>query len=164
MDQFAKYHDVRKESQMKANWLNFRIIDALSAKTGISAELLDNATFEELFQLCDEKPLDINGLQERTESYYFELNEKKEILFSGKKALAQIASIAQIPEFFGNFGGTVASKGVVTGKAKICFGSGDALKKIQAGDILVTGMTTPDFVPAMKRAEAMVERMKVYLP
>jgi len=70
--------------------------------------------------------------------------------------LEKISQIVHVPENVGNFSGTVASKGVVPGKAKICFGSGDALKKIQPGDILVTGMTTPDFVPAMKKAAAII--------
>ncbi|MGC9514264.1 phosphoenolpyruvate synthase [Methanocrinis sp.] len=51
--------------------------------------------------------------------------------------------------------GLAASPGVATGEVKIVTGSGD-LDKIKEGDILVTVMTEPDMVPAMKRAGAIV--------
>ncbi len=51
--------------------------------------------------------------------------------------------------------GLGASPGVATGKVKIVL-SLDDLDKVEPGDILVTTMTTPDMVPAMKRAAAIV--------
>jgi pyruvate,water dikinase len=51
--------------------------------------------------------------------------------------------------------GLGASPGVVSGKVKIV-DSMDTLDRVLEGDILVTKMTTPDMVPAMKRAAAIV--------
>ncbi|MEK7188340.1 MAG: PEP-utilizing enzyme, partial [Patescibacteria group bacterium] len=51
--------------------------------------------------------------------------------------------------------GYAASKGLVTGQVKLCFSSKD-IDKVKAGDILVTSMTTPDFVPAMRIAGAII--------
>ncbi|MDO8503107.1 MAG: phosphoenolpyruvate synthase [bacterium] len=51
--------------------------------------------------------------------------------------------------------GQGASPGIVTGIVKIV-SSAKNLGKIKQGDILVTQMTSPDFVPAMKRAAAIV--------
>jgi len=51
--------------------------------------------------------------------------------------------------------GLAASPGIGTGKVMVVEGLGD-LHKVQAGHVLVTKMTNPDFVPAMKRAEAIV--------
>ncbi len=51
--------------------------------------------------------------------------------------------------------GLGASPGVATGKVKIVL-SLDDLDKVEPGDVLVTTMTTPDMVPAMKRAAAIV--------
>ncbi|MFO7872469.1 MAG: phosphoenolpyruvate synthase [Candidatus Undinarchaeales archaeon] len=48
-----------------------------------------------------------------------------------------------------------ASPGIGAGKVKIIH-SASELSKIQKGDILVTEMTTPDMVPAMERASAIV--------
>ncbi|HUL62351.1 MAG TPA: phosphoenolpyruvate synthase, partial [Methanocella sp.] len=51
--------------------------------------------------------------------------------------------------------GLGASPGVASGKVKIVK-SMDALDRVLEGDILVTKMTTPDMVPAMKRSAAIV--------
>lgn len=51
--------------------------------------------------------------------------------------------------------GLGASPGIASGKVKIVE-SMDALDKVLEGDILVTKMTTPDMVPAMKRSYAII--------
>lgn len=51
--------------------------------------------------------------------------------------------------------GLGASPGIVSGTVKIIKNL-DELDKIQDGDILVTTMTTPDMVPAMKRANGII--------
>ena len=51
--------------------------------------------------------------------------------------------------------GTPASPGIVSGPVKKIFSSKN-INKAEKGDILVTTMTTPDFVPAMKRVTAIV--------
>jgi len=51
--------------------------------------------------------------------------------------------------------GLGASPGVASGRVKI-IRSIDELPKVEEGDIMVTRMTTPDMVPAMKRAVAIV--------
>lgn len=51
--------------------------------------------------------------------------------------------------------GQPASPGISSGPAKIIFTSRE-INKIKQGDILVTTMTNPDFVPAMKKAAAIV--------
>jgi pyruvate,water dikinase len=51
--------------------------------------------------------------------------------------------------------GLAASPGIGAGKVKIIYTT-DELDKVQEGDILVTTMTNPDMVPAMRRANAIV--------
>ncbi|RLG59822.1 MAG: phosphoenolpyruvate synthase [Candidatus Hydrothermarchaeota archaeon] len=51
--------------------------------------------------------------------------------------------------------GLGASPGIGSGKVKI-ISSAEELDKIKEGDVLVTVMTNPDMVPAMKRASAIV--------
>ncbi len=53
------------------------------------------------------------------------------------------------------FRGTVAAPGKARGKAKI-FIVPENLDKMNEGDILVTPMTSPDFIPLMKKAAAIV--------
>ncbi|MFH1713023.1 MAG: PEP-utilizing enzyme [Candidatus Jacksonbacteria bacterium] len=45
--------------------------------------------------------------------------------------------------------------GVITGRAKVCLDK-NQINKVKKGDILITQFTTPDFVPAMERAAAIV--------
>lgn len=51
--------------------------------------------------------------------------------------------------------GNIANKGKINGVVKVIFDNSE-LDKISRGDILVTAMTTPDFVPAMEKAAAFV--------
>ncbi len=51
--------------------------------------------------------------------------------------------------------GAAASPGMASGPVKIVYQSSQ-IDKVEIGDVLVTEMTTPDFVPAMKRAVAIV--------
>jgi len=51
--------------------------------------------------------------------------------------------------------GVAASSGMIWGPVKIVYGKED-LDKVEKGDVLVAPMTNPDFVPAMRRAIAIV--------
>jgi pyruvate, water dikinase len=48
-----------------------------------------------------------------------------------------------------------ASPGIATGAARVLTGAAD-MEKLKSGEVLVTTMTTPDMVPAMSRAAAIV--------
>ena len=51
--------------------------------------------------------------------------------------------------------GVIANKGYVKGKVTVVRNL-DELKNVEKGDVLVTYMTTPDFIVAMERAAAFV--------
>jgi pyruvate,water dikinase len=51
--------------------------------------------------------------------------------------------------------GLPASPGIAAGKARVLRGP-EEIKRVRSGDILVTAMTSPDYVPAMKKAAAIV--------
>jgi len=85
------------------------------------------------FQLFIDKTLDDLAVQ-----YSFEI-EKEEVL----------------PVGISDFKGETASPGIARGKVRILLLK-DQLNDLQEGEILVTTMTTPDFVPAMKKAVAFV--------
>ena len=54
-----------------------------------------------------------------------------------------------------SFEGQIAFEGIIKGKVKIVKKQSD-LKKVNKGDILVSPMTTPDFLPAMKKASSFI--------
>lgn len=51
--------------------------------------------------------------------------------------------------------GTIANPGYVKGKAKIIFCTDD-FEKMKKGDVLITTMTTPDFILLMKKSSAII--------
>jgi pyruvate,water dikinase len=71
------------------------------------------------------------------------IKEKNKILKTSRNNISEIKGLG-------------ATGGVARGRVKICSGYEEALKKIRIGDILVTGMTLPDCVPAMRKAAAIV--------
>jgi pyruvate,water dikinase len=52
--------------------------------------------------------------------------------------------------------GSGGSPGVAMGRIKVALSAEEALAKVEEGDVLVTVMTAPDWVPAMKRAVAII--------
>jgi phosphohistidine swiveling domain-containing protein len=75
---------------------------------------------------------------------------------SSGMAAEEIFSSLTAPEMEKNeLNGTPASFGHAIGKAKIVI-TQDDFSKVEEGDILIAPMTTPDFVPLMKKARAIV--------
>ena len=98
-------------------------------------------------------------LERKKANILYILDGKVEVIF-GDKATAIIDSLKQeekigIEENVKEIIGKSASPGKVRGKVKICPTAQDS-HIVEDGDILVTGMTTPDYVPAMKKAGAIV--------
>ncbi len=78
------------------------------------------------------------------------LTEEKKVEKEGEEMEAKSASEAEIL-----VQGLGASPGMGIGPVKI-IKSAKEIKRMEGGDVLVTEMTTPDFVPAMKKAAAIV--------
>ncbi len=95
------------------------------------------------------KPQDIEWAKEGTKLY---IVQSRPITTLGKEISK--------PDYKKHLGepilkGLPASKGIASGPVKIIM-SANELDKVKKGDILVTKMTDPDFVPAMKIAAAIV--------
>jgi len=81
--------------------------------------------------------------------------EKNELLLN-TEARQLIGKISKINlEDINEIKGTVANKGVIKGRVKLVFLEQD-LDKVQIGDVIVTTMTRPEWVPVMKFAGAYV--------
>lgn len=93
----------------------------------------------------------------RAESVYILFPEGENPVLTGVKAKTYFSKLergvdrAEISEIKGNS----ASPGKVTGVVKICRGEKE-LGKMQEGDILVACMTQPEFLPALKKAKAVI--------
>lgn len=93
------------------------------------------------------KPQDIEWAV--TDGEIFLLQSRPITTIQKREAKGGLASGEVILEGLG------ASPGVASGKVKIIQSMGE-LDKVLEGDILVTKMTTPDMVPAMKRSAAII--------
>jgi len=113
----------------------------------------DFLTIEEV--LSGELP-SLGELEERKHGFiYFE-----GMLYSGVdikeiEKKNDIKVVQESTEHRSEIKGNVAQKGKVTGIVKIMFTAQD-LEKVSGGDVIVASMTTPDFMPAMKKATAFV--------
>jgi pyruvate,water dikinase len=88
----------------------------------------------------------------------FIVQARPETVWSSRKAEAKPAEVkaARLAEAKAVVKGLPASPGVAYGKAKVCLTLEDAKRLMQKGDILVTKMTDPDWVPYMRLASAIV--------
>lgn len=108
------------------------------------------------------KPMDIEwGLDERTDKLWI-LQARPETAWAGKAPAAKAEAKTEAEEVVATTEernvitkGLPASPGMVAGKASVIMDVSD-INEFQQGDILVTEMTAPDWVPAMKKAKAIV--------
>jgi len=94
-------------------------------------------------------PQDIEWAIEGKKTYLLQSRPITVLYKGGEKEVEVVASRDVILKGLG------ASPGLGTGTVKI-LNSVEELDKVQKGDIMVTVMTNPDMVPAMKRASAIV--------
>ncbi len=95
------------------------------------------------------KPQDMEWAIEKGEIYMLQARPVT-VIYQSEKESEEAEEEAEIL-----VKGLGASPGIGAGKVKIIF-SAKELDKVKEGDVLVTTMTNPDMVPAMKRASAIV--------
>ena len=93
-------------------------------------------------------PQDIEWAKENNELFIVQTRPVTTI----KEAEAEVKPEIEAPVLLS---GSPASPGIASGPVKIVTDASQ-IDKVKGGDILVAEMTTPDFVPAMKRAVAIV--------
>ncbi|WP_458403055.1 phosphoenolpyruvate synthase [Methanobrevibacter sp.] len=117
--------------------------------------------------LSDEELIELTEMGKRVQAHYGEPMDTEWAFERDNLFLLQarpITTLGDVAEEGGDSSsdlgevlvrGLGASPGMASGKVKIVFDI-DELDKIQDGDIMVTTMTTPDMVPAMRRASGIV--------
>jgi len=104
-------------------------------------------------------PQDIEFAIERGAEFpknIFIVQARPETVWSMKEKAETIAAKAAAADMVPVLRGLPASPGVHAGKAEVVMSPQEAERKIKKGDILVTRMTNPDWVPYMKRAGAVI--------
>ncbi|MFH1895281.1 MAG: PEP-utilizing enzyme [archaeon] len=151
----------RAESNFLLSYFSFKLIplySEMAERIGLTYGEMKNFTDEEVERFLKyNSKADRQALNERTEFCYM-LEEGKYFLETGDNALKIKSIIEGIPSSDSEekmFFGMSASPGMITGKARVLSDSSE-ISKIEKGDILVAPATSVDFVPAMKKASAII--------
>jgi phosphoenolpyruvate synthase/pyruvate phosphate dikinase len=129
---------------------------SIASDLKIDRETFFNLTYKEVINSYKKGKLDVSEeeLELRKKCFALVVLENKSYILSGQKA-------TEILDFFSNIKhsdeikGTVACRGNAKGTVKIIRNIKD-FPNFSKGDILVTIMTTPDFIVIMKKAAAIV--------
>ena len=116
--------------------------------------------------LSDDELIELVEMAKRVEGHYGKPQDTEWAFHDGDLFLLQSRPITTLGDSKGDskeeevdlevlIRGLGASPGLASGTVKVIL-SLDELDKVQDGDVMVTTMTTPDMVPAMKRATGIV--------
>lgn len=142
--------DKRKRTNYIGNFTMFRFLEEACRRKGVNMANARRIFWNEYADLLLDTENIVMRLNERTvasvvldkgSAYYFDYNA-----IESRQTLD--ASVTECS-------GTSACKGKVTAKANIILTTAD-FPKFKTGDVLVTEMTRPEFVPLMKQAAAIL--------
>ncbi|MBR9699199.1 hypothetical protein GOV09_01965 [Candidatus Woesearchaeota archaeon] len=152
---FSGWKDVRKSGvAMGAHFFDV-FLKEIARRTAYSADDLSFLIFHEIKPLLDGEDFkDIIAL--RRKKCFFSVNADSYFVCEGEEAEKYFAykekeDYSQLVELKG----VVACKGNATGKVRVILKTGD-MKDFKEGEILVANQTTPEFVPIMKKAAAII--------
>ncbi len=160
LDLFIKFHDLRKETQLRCNDIIFTSLRHMSKNLRLPYEDLLFYNSAEIKNLCLHKlKAGKQTIKARQKGFTFIIEQGKVKTLEGSKARETLEKLvlkplkaAKIKQVLG----IPASKGLVKGRTKIVRSGREAVQKIKQGDILIASMTTVDYLQAMHLASAIV--------
>jgi phosphohistidine swiveling domain-containing protein len=154
---FMAFHDARKRLNLIELYALDILLEAISKRIKIPLAELKYLIPGEVENAIKGK-VNIEEINRRKGIYVIKYSLKKFDILTGEKAEKLAYSKfrgKQDLEGIKEIIGMPASPGIVSGKARI-IKSPKLINLVEKGDILVTTMTSPDFLPAMKKAAAII--------
>lgn len=149
---FSLWQDIRKKNALIAIGYLEMLLEELSARTGVDISILRYAKRDEFEDIKDKIPL----IKERIKGAIYVSFEEKDEIYTGKDYEKMISILdKKEDEEIKDIRGMAASLGNVIGRVKVCADI-KSLDKINEGDILVASMTRPEYVPATRKAAAII--------
>ena len=143
--------------QVRATYSSYLLLTEAAKRLDLNRDDLEWLLPDEVCGLLQGQTFDRDEVERRKRAIVVLVTKEGMKTLSGDKALElKNRELDESVEEVGEIKGMCASPGKVTGVVKVCSGAKEALAKVKQGDILVTGMTLPDYVPAMKRAAAII--------
>lgn len=157
-EDFTHWQDERKKRTFLMDHYGTIFLEEFGRRFNLEVEDLKYFIYQEILTLFDKKTVvsKPEAARRRQGCLYYQRGQKYEILSNGealkiKKELFDRKQQGMVDDFRG----LPASRGRIRGKVKIVL-SVNELNKVKKGDILVAVMTRPDYIPAMKRAAAII--------
>jgi len=156
-DQYIFYHDKRKELQVRTTYSARLILEEIARRYRFKMNDLEWLWHHEAIGILNGQPVDFKEIKSRKQCVVALVSYKSFQSWSGmaaKKIKNRVVkeSAKRIKELRGRgVAGTV-----VRARVKVCAGASEALLKVKRGDILVCPMTLPDYLPALRRARAII--------
>lgn len=151
--------DYKKETLTQSNFIAKKIMEEIAARYDITPDYLMRLTYSDIKEiLVENKKPDLNKLKQRWEqTVIFLTNGQSQTMegAEGIKFLEQQGITKEKLEESKEVKGITASSGRAIGTAKIIT-SPKEFEKMEFGDILITFMTTPEYVPILRKAGAVV--------
>jgi len=133
-----------------------RFLSEVARRTGYTKIDLTFVVFDEIENVLFNKADLKKEISERKKKCFFLVKPSGEYIVAGDKdADKYFACLVKSVYNSREFRGVTASKGVATGRVRLILKIGD-MNSFQTGEILVTNNTTPEFVPVMKKAAAII--------
>ncbi|MBI2551906.1 hypothetical protein HYW17_01230 [Candidatus Uhrbacteria bacterium] len=158
LDACARLHDERKEIQMRTLYAIDEVRTAAAKRYRVPMRDVQMLTVEETRQFIRTGKFPRAIVAKRRRGYCAKFEQGK-IVFEkyGQAAWKAIDQELAMPNTARQeVKGVIASRGYAKGRAVVTDDPKEAMRLIRKGDILITSMTTPDFVLAMKKAGGVV--------
>ncbi len=153
---FAYMQDERKKYVLMASHYESKFIDEIGKRLKLSRKQMEYTVMGELDELFKKKNIDKNIFQQRKENSFVIFTLKGYEMISGKIAKEIHDKIfIEKPKNIREFKGMTASTGKARGKVKIIKKIYDMIN-MKKGNVLVSSMTRPEMIVAMKKAAAIV--------
>ncbi len=153
---FVFFRNYRMDMYTKAGFVARNLFREIAKRLGIDLCDLFYLLTDEIVDALNSDEDYLDKIKERKKGYVYILQKEKITILVGRELEEyKKKEIKDEVEQVDEVKGTIACKGKVTGIVKLVPGKKD-IGKVEKGDVLVTSMTTPDFVPAMEKAAAFV--------
>ncbi len=147
--------DIRKEKQcILVMWVKL-LCHAFAKKIDRDPVLFERMAYWEISRLSTDRKQFLKELQERTEVVYVMTDIHDTVLFTNQEAAQLRAFLESKLSLSSELKGMVASSGKATGIVRV-INKVSEFGNFQKGDILVSAMTRPEFLPIMEKAAAIV--------
>ncbi len=133
------------------------LVIEMSAELKISRDEFLQMAYEEVVLSYSSKKCVVSkkSFKERQKGYVVGFVDRKKVFIEGGDAVSLLEYFEKVETGTNKVKGQVACKGNVVGVVRVIHNM-RSFKEFKDGEILVTRMTSPDFIPLLKKAKAIV--------